>query len=126
MASDQLPQTVQGGAPGQCQNDWTQHRRSSAYGERVTTCMICAFQLSVLNGELTRMWYRLIGQAAAACVPGAQRFHNRESRPYGYRGKSDADGDVVNAVSRTGLTGNENQLASLSVGYESLGKEENS
>ena len=26
----------------------------------------------VLNGELTRMWYRLIGQATAACVPGAQ------------------------------------------------------
>ena len=25
----------------------------------------------VLNGERTRMWYRLIGQAMAACVPGA-------------------------------------------------------
>jgi pimeloyl-ACP methyl ester carboxylesterase len=26
----------------------------------------------VLNGERTRMWYRLIGRAVAACVPGAQ------------------------------------------------------
>lgn len=26
----------------------------------------------VLNGERTRMWYRLIGQAVAACVPGGR------------------------------------------------------
>lgn len=66
-----LPQTVRDGLLA---NAKTIGPNIAAPAPSVTCDELSVLQVPtlVLNGERTRMWYRLIGQAVAACVPGAQ------------------------------------------------------
>jgi len=68
---DRLPQAVRDGLLA---NAKTIGPNIAAAAPSVTCEDLNALRVPtlVLNGELTRMWYRLIGQAAAACVPDAQ------------------------------------------------------
>jgi pimeloyl-ACP methyl ester carboxylesterase len=98
-----LPQTARDGLLGNAKTIGLKHRRTRAYSDRRRAA---CFARSNSPAEWRVDPYVVqTHRASCSCVrAGRPCCHDPGGRPHGYRGKSDAGGDVVNTVSRRELT----------------------